>query len=81
MLMVTHEMDLSCTVPNKVMFMENGPIAEFVLSQAFSENPKEVGSKKFILSIRASRLTPPKFPLNEEFLWSVSRHWRKTGSK
>ena len=51
MLVVTHEMGFARTVSNRVIFMEDGVVAESGPSKEFFENPKEERTKAFLRSI------------------------------
>jgi len=48
MLVVTHEMSFAKNVANRVLFLENGYIAEDTSSQTFFEQPKTASAQSFI---------------------------------
>ena len=48
MLVVTHEMNFAKNVSTKVIFMENGQVAEAGNSREFFENPRGERTREFL---------------------------------
>ena len=51
MIVVTHEMEFAKNVSDKVIFMENGVIAEMGTPEQVFENPKNPRVKEFLSKI------------------------------
>ncbi len=48
MIIVTHEMQFAKAIADKIVFIDDGEIAEITTPQEFFQNPKTVRAKKFI---------------------------------
>ena len=48
MLLVTHEMKFAQNVADRIVFFDNGKIAEIATPQEFFSNPKSERAKKFL---------------------------------